>query len=191
VAAILFGSVCASAEELDGYRVAGIIFAVDDSIALIEDPSGEQAWFRVGDILDDSLGVTRIVEIDVDSVSLQGQDGQSVLSLRGSKNARQTTPDEELPPASEVSREYQYRGMMSEISAGDAKPGESQAAADTRVMNRVLGLADQARITAIDRVEVATPAEARAELQQRLTSSDPIRISIAGDELKVLYVTPN
>ncbi len=188
MAAVLFGSVCVSAEELDGYRVAGIIFAEDDSKALIEDPSGEQGWFRVGD----SLGEAKIVEIDGDSVFLQGPDGQSMMiDLRGSRNVQQSEPQEELPPASEVSRDYQYRGLMSEISSADAKPGESQAAADTRVMNRVLGLADQARITAIDRVEVATPAEARAELQQRLTSSDPIRISVAGDELEVLYVTPN
>ena len=130
-------------------------------------------------------------EASIDSVSLQGPHGQSIMDLRGLKKVHQSKPQEKLPPASEVSREYQYIGLMSEISSDDAKPGESQAAADTRIMNRVFGLADQARITAIDRVEVATAAEARAELQQRLTSSDPIRISVQGDALEVLYVTPN
>jgi hypothetical protein len=187
VAAALIGSACAVADEVEGHRVAAIIFAVGDSKALVEDSSGEQAWFRVGD----SLGVTKIVEIDVDSVSLQGPDGQSTLFLRGSTKIRQTKTAEALPPASEAFREYQYVGLMSEIESGKAKLGESQATADSRMMNRVFGLADQARITAIDRVEVATAAEARAELQQRLTSSEPIRISVEGDELKVLYVTPN
>ena len=189
MAAVLVWSACAVAEEVDGYRVAAIIFAVGDSKALIEDSSGEQAWFRIGD----SLGASTIVEIDVDSVSLQGRDSQSTLLLRGSKRVQQTKLVEKLPPAREVSREYQYVGLMSEIKAGKAKQGESQAAADARILNQVFGLADQARITAIDRVEVATAAEARAELQQRLTSTlgDPIRISIEGDQLKVLYVTSN
>jgi hypothetical protein len=184
--------VCAglSTVHADGpqeYRVAAIIFAAHESKALIEDASGTQAWYKAGD----NLGQANIVGIAVDSVTISGSDGRSMLMLRGSKRVAKADRDEVLALATEVSKEYQYVGLLSEIKASEARQGESQAAADSRTMNRVFGLADKAQITAIGRVEVSTAAEARAELQQRLLSSDPIRIAIEGDELKVLYVTPN
>lgn len=172
----------------DEYRVAAIIFAEQDPKALIEDSLGEQAWYETGENLGQQF---TIVGISVDSVTLAGADGQSVLMLRGSRSRSSSTVSEEQAPPTEVSRTYAYVGLMSEIKANTPKIGESQAATDARTMNRVLGLADTARITAIDRVEVSSAAEARSELQQRLTSGDPIRLAIEGDELKVLYVTPN
>jgi len=173
--------------DIEKYRVAAIIFAEQDSKALIEDASGEQAWYEVGD----NLGQVKIVEIAVDSVTLADTDGQAMLRLRGSRRTSQSSVGEVQAPPTEVSRAFTYVGLMSEIKASKARPGESQAASDVRTMNRALGLADTAKITAIDRVKVSTAAEARSELQQRLTSSDPIRITIEGDELKMLYITPD
>lgn len=171
----------------DKYRVAAIIFAEQDSKALIEDFSGKQAWYETGE----NLGQAKIIDIAVDSVTLAGEDGQSMLMLRGSRRASQSSISEGQTPPTEVSRAFTYVGLMSEIKASEARPGESQAASDARTMNRVLGLAETAKITAVDRMEVSTAAEARSELQQRLTSSDPIRIAIEGDDLQVLYVTPD
>jgi hypothetical protein len=187
VAIICVGVAPVLADEHREYRVAAIIFAEQNSKALIEDASGKQAWYRTGE----DLGQAKIVGITVDSVMLNSASGESTLLLRGSKRTSRAVQDEAPAPAAEVSREYRYVGLMSELEAAEPGLGETQASSDGRTMNRIFGLADKAKITAVDRVEVSTAAEARAELQQRLTSSEPIRITIEGDELKVLYVTPN
>ncbi len=187
VAVALITIATAYADEPRKYRVAAIIFTEQDSKALIEDASGVQAWFEVGEL----LGASTIDSINVDSVTLTGSSGRSILTLRRSKRASQTGPDNISPPATVAAKPFRYVALISEIAASEAGPGESQAAADALTMNRVLGLADKARITAIGRVKVATAAEARVELQQRLTLSEPIRITIAGDELEELYVMPD
>ena len=187
MAIICVGVASVLADEHREYRVAAIIFAEQNSKALIEDASGKQVWYRTGE----DLGQAKIVGIAVDSVMLNSASGESTLLLRGSKRTSQAVQDEAPPPATEVSREYHYVALMSELEASEPGLGETQSSSDARTMNRAFGLADKAKITAVGRVEVSTAAEARAELQQRLTSSDPIRITIEGDELKVLYVTPN
>lgn len=187
VAIVMTCTIPGHAAGADKYRVAAIIFAEQDSKALIEDFSGKQAWYETGE----NLGQAKIIDIAVDSVTLAGEDGQSMLMLRGSRRASQSSISEGQTPPTEVSRAFTYVGLMSEIKASEARPGESQGASDARTMNRVLGLAETAKITAVDRMEVSTAAEARSELQQRLTSSDPIRIAIEGDDLQVLYVTPD
>ena len=187
VAIVFVYAVSAYAAGTEKYRVAAIIFAEQGSKALIEDESGEQAWYESGE----TLGTATIVDIAVDSVALEGAEGSSIIRLRGSGRTSNEAVSEAIAAPTEASRAFTYVGLMSEIKASEARPGEPQAAADARTMNRFLGLAETAKITAIDRVEVSTAAEARSELQQRLTSSDPIRITIEGDELKVLYVTPD
>lgn len=179
--------VAAAAGEFQEFRVAAINFTADGSKVLVEDASGEQRWFEVGD----NLGPAEIIHIDKDSVTLSEAGEQSVIMLRRSGRAAKVVRDEVIEPAREQSKTFQYVGLISELEANDVRPGESQAVSDARVMNRALGLAEKAKITAIDRVEVSTAAEARSELQQRLMSSDPVRISVEGDALEVLYVVPN
>lgn len=179
--------VAAAAVEVEKFRVAAINFTADNSKVLVEDASGEQRWFEVGD----KLGSAEIIYIEKDSVTLSEAGEQSLIILRRSGRASRAVNNEVMEPARERSKTFQYVGLISELKANDVRPGESQAVSDARVMNRVLGLAERAKITAIDRVEVSTAAEARSELQQRLMSSDPIRISVEGDDLEVLYVVPN
>ena len=190
IAAAMAISLCIAsvfADAIDTYRVAAINYTQQNSRVLIEDARGEQSWYRVGD----SIGPADIVRIAKHSITLNEAGTTSLMYLRRSGGLPEPSLPEPIAPPSERSETFQFVGLMSEIGANDRQPGESQAASDTRVMNRVLGLADKARITAIDRVDVSTAAEARTELQQRLVSNEPIRITIEGDELEVLYVVPD
>lgn len=170
------------------FRVAAIISAGERSRALVESADGVQIWYQVGDYLDE----LRISEISDDGITLLTPDGEVLLDLRGDRK-RVSTPLAEMPsvPASEQSRSYQYLGVLSQIEAATPMQGESQERAVSRTMNKVLGLADQARITAVGRVQVKTAAEARNELRQRLNGADPIRITVEDDPTTVLYVVPD
>ena len=93
--------------------------------------------------------------------------------------------------APEQAKNFQYLGLLSQINAVDRAPGESREQAVSRNTNHALGLAGRAKITAIDRVKVSSPSEARAEIASRLHGVDPIRISIEGDDMTVLYIMPD
>jgi len=184
--AVLFTAILTTswAEDTKNVRVAAVIYKGADSMALVEDSGGEQKWYRVGD----DLAGARVVEIDGDGITLLAADGETQLTLSAGAAKQEAAPAAQAP---EQSKNFQYLGLLSQINAVDRAPGESREQAVSRNMNHVLGLANRAKITAIDRVEVSSPSEARAEIASRLLSTDPIRISIEGDHTKVLYVMPD
>ncbi len=167
-----------------GYRLAAIIAKGPESMALVEDIDGEQKWYRVGD----DLAGARVVQIDTDGMTLLNADGEARMTLRAGATKQAVEP---VVQPREQSKNFQYLGLLSRINAVDPAPGESKERAVSRNMNRVLGLANRAKITAIDRVKVSSPSEARAELASQLLGTDPIRISIEGDHTTVLYVMPD
>ena len=172
------------AEDTENFRVAAVIYRGADSMALVEDVNGDQKWYRVGDDIDGS----RVVEIDGDGITLLAADGETQLTLRAGATKQAEAPAVQAPERSKI---FQYLGLLSRINAVDRAPGESREQAVSRNTNYVLGLADRAKITAIDRVKVSSPSEARAEIASRLDGVDPIRVSIEGDDTTVLYIMPD
>jgi hypothetical protein len=173
----------------DDLRVAAVIVREPGSMVLIEDAGGTQSWFKVGDTLDD----LQVTEIDDDGATLRGADSIIRLLLRGDDSKRHATAVvETAPPPAEQSRTFRYMSLISEIESDSPSRGEKREQAIARSINSALGLSDEARITEIEHVEVASAAEARAELRRRLSANETVRVSIAGDEhVKVLYVTPD
>jgi len=153
-------------------------------MALVEYVNGDQKWYRVGD----DIAGSRVVEIDGDGITLLAVDGETQLTLRAGATKQAVAPAVQAP---EQSKNFQYLGLLSQINAVDRAPGESREQAVSRNTNHVLGLADRAKITAIDRVKVSSPSEARAEIASRLHGVDPIRVSIEGDDTTVLYIMPD
>ncbi len=60
------------------YRVAAVITTERSSMALVEDASGKQDWYRVGD----TLGGSQVSRIDADGIALVDANGESRLFLR-------------------------------------------------------------------------------------------------------------
>ncbi len=170
------------------YRVAAVITTERSSMALVEDASGKQDWYRVGD----TLGGSQVSRIDADGIALVDANGESRLYLREElSRARTAYVDEEIPPPRYVSRSFQFIGLLSRIDAVRPGRGHSSEQAVARTLNEILGLADQAKITAVDMVEVSSAAEARSELMTRLLQDEPIRIAIDDAYTKMLYVVPD
>lgn len=186
---MLTGFTAVGAELTGDYRVAAVIVKEPGSMVLIEDASGTQKWFEVGD----SIGGSQVVMIDKAGATLSSEDGEVRLSLRGDETGRTNTAVAEIAvPASEQSKTFRYVSLISSIEADTVREGESRERAISRTMNTALGLTLSAQITAIDRVAVSTAAEARVELRRRLSGNDPVRVSIENDDnLKVLYLTPD
>ena len=169
-------------------RVAAIIAAGTDSMVLIEDSAGKQDWHRVGDVVGDA----RIDYIDPDWIRLSAPEGDVRWYLRGDKYKESTAQAGESAkqPPREVSHSYRYVNLISRVdSASPAQRGSSEQT-NASSLNKIFGLAERAKITAINRVEVGTVAEARAELRNQLLKDEPIRISIDNAYTRALYLVP-
>jgi hypothetical protein len=170
-------------------RVAAIIASGNDSMVLVEDGAGKQDWHRVGDFVGDS----RVEHIDPDWISLSTPDGEIRLFLRGEKyeeSSAQAVAPVEQPPR-EVSRSYGFVNLISRVDSAAPGAGAVSERASVSSLNEIFGLAERAKITAINRVEVSTVAEARAELRSQLLQNVPVRIAIDNAYTKVLYVVPD
>ena len=174
------------AENTEYLRVAAVIYKGQDSIALVETAPGEQAWFRVGDV----LGTASVAAIDADGILLTTSDGQLRLNLRGDSNRVAESAEATPEPSRHQSKEMQFLGLLSRLNAVDRAPDETQDQALTRTMNQVLGFSASARITAVNRVAVSSPGEAHQALQQRLAGNEIVQISVEGDYVEDLYVVP-
>lgn len=176
-----------SADE-SALRVAAIIASGNTSMVLVEDSAGKQNWHQVGDFVEDS----RVEHIDPDWIRLGTPDGQIRLYLRGDKyeeGTAQAMQTVEQPPR-EVSRNYRFINLISRVDS--AAPGARAVTdqASARSLNEIFGLAERAKITAINRVAVASVAQARAELRTQLLQNEPIRIAVDNAYTRVLYVMP-
>jgi len=180
-------AVPAWSQEVPEYRVAGVIDAGIDSKALIEGADGEQGWYKAGD----NLGGFRIERIDLDGITVVDMSGKSRLLLRGDATRAQSRESLAAAVPRERSRNVQFRNVLSQINTVTPQREEPHEQATARHLNRVLGLADQAIITAIDEVEVATAAAAHAELKNRLLADRAIRISVNNAHTRILYILPD
>ena len=157
-------------------------------MVLVEDSAGKQNWHQVGDFVEDS----RVEHIDPDWIRLGTPDGQIRLYLRGDKyeeGTAQAMQTVEQPPR-EVSRNYRFINLISRVDS--AAPGARAVTdqASARSLNEIFGLAERAKITAINRVAVSSVAQARAELRTQLLQNEPIRIAVDNAYTRVLYVMP-
>lgn len=169
-------------------RVAAIIASGHESMVLVEDSAGKQNWHRVGDLLGDS----RIERIDPDWIRLSTPNGEVRLYLRGDKyeeGSAQALPTVEQPPR-EVSRNYRFVNLISRVDSAAPGAGAVTDQASVRSLNEIFGLAERAKITAINRVAVSSVAQARAELRNQLLQNEPIRIAVDNAYTRVLYVIP-
>ncbi len=170
------------------YRVAAVITTERSSMALVEDASGKQDWYRVGD----TLGGAQVSRIDADGIILVDANGESRLYLREDfKGVRAADTEEMVEPPQHLSKSFQYISLLSRIDADRPGRGESFDQAVARNLNQILGLADQAKITAVDRVEVSSAAESKSEIKTRLLQDQPIRVAIDDAYTKVLYLVPD
>jgi hypothetical protein len=192
-ALFFYGMFCLScslawSSDTSEQRVAAIISSGDNSMVLIEDGAGEQNWHRVGEFVGDS----RVDYIDPNWIRLSTPDGDVRLYLRGDKydeNETQSGASTEEPPR-EVSRNYDFRNLISRVDSATADVGGVSEQARSRNLNEVFDLAERAKITAINKVEVSTAAEAGAELREQLLQKGAIRITVDNAYTKVLYVSP-
>jgi hypothetical protein len=168
------------------YRLAAVIAKGAESMALVENASGEQSWYRIGD----DLGDFRVVDIDADGITVVDANGESRLTLDAGQAESASSEQAAGADLQYQSRSFQYTTLLSQINATTPARGESADQAIARGMNRALGLAELATITAINHVDVATPSAARAELASRLHGNEAFRISINNDA-QVLYVVPD
>ncbi|MDX1482548.1 MAG: hypothetical protein R3315_12770 [Woeseiaceae bacterium] len=168
-------------------RLAAIIDRGDRAMALIEDSAGEQHWLRIGE----SLAGGRLTGIEAGRVTLETADGALILTLAGTPVRGEADAGEAPAASAYQSRTVPFRGLLSRLNDVDPRPDESYDEAVARTMNEVLGFTAAARITAIDRVAIESPAQAHAELQQRLAREEnPVRITLENDPLKSVYVVP-
>ena len=192
-ALFFYGMFCLScsfawSSDTSEQRVAAIISSGDNSMVLIENGVGEQNWHRVGEFAGDS----RVDYIDPNWIRLSTPDGDVRLYLRGDKydeNERRSGASTEEPPR-EVSRNYDFRNLISRVDTATADVGGVSEQARARNLNEVFDLAERAKITAINKVEVSTAAEAGAELREQLLQKGAIRITVDNAYTKVLYVSP-
>jgi len=168
--------------------VAAIIASGNDSMVLVEENAGKQNWYRVGDL----VGEARIEHIDPDWIGLSTADGEVRLYLRGDRYEDapvQAMSPVEQPPR-EVSRSYGFVNLISRVDSAVPGTAAQSEQSGARSLNEIFGLAERAKITAINRVEVSTVAEARAALRSQLLKDEPIRIAVDNAYTKVLYVIP-
>jgi hypothetical protein len=164
-----------------------VIVADERSQVLVEAADGEQRWYRRGEAFGDLL----IESIDNDGIVVENDTGRFRLELRGDSTLAPLAAQAEPPPVPrDQLRNVDFRNLTSRIAAVAPVRGESQEHAIARNLNDVLGLADRARITSVDRVRVSTAAEARNQLLNRLSANEAIRISIEDDALRTLYIAP-
>jgi len=186
--ALLLPGVVAWSMDAPEQRVAAIIASGNNSMVLVEDSAGKQDWHRVGDFVGDA----RVEHIDPDWIRLSTPEGELRLYLRGDKYEeieKQTGSPIEEPPR-EVSRNYDFRNLISRVDTATAGVGAASEQARSRKLNEVFDLAERAKITAINKVEVSTAAEAGAELREQLLQKGAIRITVDNAYTKVLYVSP-
>ena len=169
-------------------RVAAIIASGHESMVLVEDSAGKQNWHRVGDLVGDS----RVKHIDPNWIRLSTPDGEVRMYLRGDKYQEspvQPTVSAEQPPR-ETSRDYRFVNLISRVDSAAPGSGAVSAQDSTSRLNAIFDLAERARITSINHVEVANVAEASAELRNQLLHDGPIRITVENAYTKVLYLMP-
>ncbi len=157
-------------------------------MVLVEENAGKQNWYRVGDLVGDA----RIEHIEPDWIGLSTTDGEVRLYLRGDTYkeapAKATSPAEQ--PPREVSRSYRFVNLISRVYSAVPGTAAQSEQLGVRSLNEIFGLAERAKITAINRIEVSTVSETRAALRSQLLQDEPIRIAVDNAYTKVLYVIP-
>ncbi len=173
------------------YRVAGLMdLGPERKLAVVESSDGAQALYRVGD----ALGDARIVEIGTDALVVRLDGKRVTLALSGSPVALTsdgTAPGELLPPAPppKTATRHIRPGQAAEAMRSERR-GESTRDRAERI-NGVLGLPLGTRILAVDRVPVATLADAVDSMLPLLAASEPVRLTVAGtDEMDEVYLLP-
>ena len=186
---LLLAPLAAAYGDVTGLRVAAIMVTEKDSRALIETRDGEQHWYRAGD----RLAAGTIEAVTETEVVLQAADGRYRLPLRGdpARLIAGARAEEPAPASRHQAREFSFLSLLSEINSVEPESGESYEAATSRTLNAALGLGQDARITAVGRVQVASADEARQELQRQLGASQaPVRLTLENDYLEDMYVMP-
>ncbi|GMQ87108.1 MAG: hypothetical protein BMS9Abin08_0306 [Gammaproteobacteria bacterium] len=187
VALVLFAGM-AWAEVLP-YRVAGI-FAVDGEQyqAVIELSADEQGLYREGD----SLGSGTILEVSPAGVTVAVGSDRYFLALRGDGSAVYHEYKDPAAPAT-ASTEVNYDYALKQLSAARAdasKKDDSDAL--RRIVNRILRLPGQARITAIDRAPVESELAMIDTLTSALGSQASPQLLISGvPGMEEVYVLPS
>ena len=171
----------AVADDTTEYRLAGTMqTAVDEWLAVLELPGGEQRLLRVGDAIPGG----EVVEIDAAWLRLRVRDDLLTLALEGdASHANQHIPDA-MFLTSQASISLQDALKRLRAGAGNA----SQLAED---ISRVLQIPDGGEIDAIDDHPVESSAQSLELLLRSLGENRPVRIEVSGVEgFDAVYLTP-
>jgi len=186
----------------DGYRLAGIIAAGEDYLAVLELPGGEQVLVRRGSTV---AGGGRIVLLDAERLRLALPDHVLDLALDRSLNAPmvpaglgvvQEQMDEgnvlirRVDPTAFGSSVARSRAAAAPGTPATTKPADPAAEAGRRLAP-ILNLPPDSRIVAVNEQPVRSADRAIALIEQSLAEGVSPRLNItdAGGESRV-YMSP-